>query len=84
MSSDTRERLAALEHEQWAHWMRYLFSRCEAIDAGPNGYALVISTEDVAHWQRQIDTSYADLTEREKDSDRVWADKVLAALEAAP
>lgn len=31
-------------------------------------------------WRRQIETAYADLTEAEKDSDREWADKVLALL----
>ena len=58
-----RERLAALEHEQWAHWTRYLLDH--------------LTPENVEHWRKQIDTPYEDLSEPEKQSDRVWADRVL-------
>jgi hypothetical protein len=70
-----RESLADVSHEIWAHWMRYLFSRCEDDDLG-----MVISRDDYLHWKRQIDTPYSELTEREKDSDREQADKILAVL----
>jgi hypothetical protein len=38
----------------------------------------------VQRWERQIATPYEELTETEKDSDREWADKVLALLESEP
>jgi hypothetical protein len=58
-----REELAALEHEQWMHWTKHQL-------ANP-------TPENVTRWERQCRTPYSALTEREKESDRVWADKVL-------
>ncbi|MEB3211477.1 MAG: hypothetical protein VKL39_08980 [Leptolyngbyaceae bacterium] len=63
---DVREQLAELEHQQWAHWTRYMLNN--------------LTPENIARWQQQIDTPYADLTEAEKASDREWADKVLAII----
>ena len=70
MMSELIEQLAAIEHERWADWQRYLHSKCSW---GPNG-GLTIPTELVARWERQIDTPYAGLSEQEKESDReqVW------------
>jgi hypothetical protein len=64
-----RERLAALEHEQWAHWTRHLLDH--------------LTPENVERWRRQIDTPYERLSEPEKQSDRDWADRVLKLVEAA-
>jgi hypothetical protein len=76
-AQDTRrEPLADVQHEIWSHWMRYLFTRGYELPGG--GYALHAS--DVERWRRQMTTSYPDLSEREKDSDREQADKVLAKL----
>ena len=61
------EKFAALEHEQWAHWTRYMLDN--------------LTPENIERWRRQIDTPYAQLTEAEKDSDRVWADKVAIIIE---
>jgi hypothetical protein len=58
-----REELAALEHEQWAHWTKYMLDN--------------LTEENIARWRKQIDTPYSELSEKEKDSDRVWADKVI-------
>ena len=74
---ELREALAEVSHEIWAHWMRYLFSRCETeiYNMGP-----IMNWSDANHWLIQIDTPYSDLTEREKDSDREQADKILVVL----
>ena len=64
--SGALERLAALEHEQWAHWTRYMLNN--------------ITIENVNRWRTQIETPYSELTEEEKGSDRKWARKVLEAL----
>lgn len=61
-----REALAALEHDQWAHWTKYMLDN--------------MTKENIARWKKQIDTSYEKLTEKEKDSDREWADKVWSLL----
>lgn len=76
---DVREALAAEEHERWARWQRYLHSCGEIRSDG----ALVIHADRIAHWERQINTPYAQLSEREKDSDREQVDAALSALEAA-
>src|SRR3990167_9008404 len=63
------ERLAALAHEQWAGWMRYLFAQCPELSNGSR----LIPAEWVARWVRQMKTPYAKLSEDEKDSDREGA-----------
>ncbi|MEL6222923.1 MAG: hypothetical protein AAFR31_09815 [Cyanobacteria bacterium J06627_8] len=62
-----REKLAELEHQQWAHWTRYMLDN--------------LTPENVERWRQQIDIPYANLSDTEKESDRQWADKVLALLE---
>ena len=82
-----RERLAALEHEQWAHIMACVLDMLHPIllsesRFGPYSYLNERAAfELVNRWKRQIVTAYADLTEQEKDADREWADMVLALLE---
>jgi len=60
------EALADKEHDSWARWMAWLFSRCSSAADG----SMTISPDDAARWQRQIATPYAALSEREKQSDR--------------
>ena len=66
MNPDMRELLANLEHQQWAHWTKYMLDN--------------LTEENIARWKKQIETDYSDLTEKEKDSDRVWADRVLKTI----
>ncbi len=61
-----RELLAELEHEQWAHWTSYVLSN--------------LTPENIERWKKQILTLYSELSEKEKDSDRYWADKSLVTL----
>jgi hypothetical protein len=74
---DTREQLAAYAHKAWSGWMEYLFSQCK-YDVETDTY--IIPQWAVNRWQRQILTSYSDLPEQEKDSDRAEADKMLAIV----
>ena len=57
------ERLAELEHEQWVHWTRYMLDN--------------LTPENIERWKGQIETPYSELSEKEKESDRVWARKVF-------
>ncbi len=60
------EKLAAIEHERWADWQRYMHEQCfRAINGN-----LVIPANLVEQWERQIATPYAALSEKEKNSDR--------------
>ena len=72
-----REHIANIQHEIWAHWMRYLFSVCQE---NPDG-SFTVPAEKAQRWLRQIDTPYTELSEPEKDSDREQADKILALLD---
>lgn len=60
------EELAHLEHDSWARWMRYLFSKCEQ---HPDGSVTIPATLR-QQWDRQAATPYEGLTEQEKESDR--------------
>ena len=72
-ANSLREQLAALEHEQWAHWTEYMLGVVEKLFKDESFEKI----PEVRRWRKQIDTPYAELTEEEKDSDRFWADKVL-------
>ncbi|MEH1855894.1 MAG: hypothetical protein V7L11_30490 [Nostoc sp.] len=63
---DFKERLAELEHQQWAHWTRYMLDN--------------LTTDNIERWRRQIEIPYAELSETEKASDRRWADKVIKLI----
>ena len=76
--SDLFEKLAAIEHERWADWQRYLHSKCGRI-VGTGG-SLAIPAELVEQWERQIATPYADLSEKEKESDREQVRKYLPLI----
>jgi hypothetical protein len=70
------ERLAAIEHERWSHWQRYMHSKCLA---QPDG-SLLIPADLVSRWEKQIATRYSDLDERGKESDRDQVRKYLPLL----
>lgn len=79
---DLVEVLAELEHEQWSHWINYQLKEC-AVD-------LETMTEEECeeardkweHWVDLAQAPYAKLSEKEKESDRVWARRVLATISA--
>lgn len=71
-----REKLANVQHQIWAHWMRYLFSVCEHNEDGSYTIPATMATR----WQRQIETDYDKLSDAERDSDREQADKVISVL----
>lgn len=71
-----REALASEQHEIWAHWMEYLFLKC---DQDPAGNA-IIPADLVRRWERQLRTPYQGLSEQEKDSDREQADRIIEVL----
>lgn len=60
------EKLAAIEHERWSDWQRYVHGLCTR---NPDG-SYTIPAPLVERWERQINTPYDQLTEAEKQSDR--------------
>lgn len=70
------ERLAAIEHERWAYWQRYVHDQCVRREDG----SLVIPAELAKRWGGQIDTPYTELTEEEKESDREQVQRYLPTI----
>ncbi len=73
------EELAAIEHERWAHWQRYLHSKGRRLTDG----SLVLPAELVRLWDTQVLTDYADLSDQEKQSDREQVRRYLPIVAAA-
>ena len=74
---DAREVLADIQHDIWVSLMAWVFDICPHNEDG----SVTIPANLVERWTRQIHTRYADLSEKEKDSDRAEADKTLRALQ---
>jgi len=70
------EDLAAVEHERWSHWQRYLHDQCSHAEDG----SLIIPRELAERWTRQATTDYIDLSETEKSSDREQVREYLRVL----
>lgn len=60
------DKLAALEHDQWAHWTKYFLEN--------------FTQENIERWKKQIETPFEKLTEKEKNSDREWALKAFKIM----
>lgn len=60
--------LANLEHDQWSHWIDYFYKN----DTSKNR----------DRWNKQMKTSYYELSEKERESDKEWANKVLMIIYA--
>ena len=73
------EQLAAVEHERWSHWQRYVHSKCVR---QPDG-SLLLPVDLVARWEKQIDTKYAELDDQERESDREQVRKYLPLIASA-
>jgi len=73
------EELAAIEHERWTHWQRYMHGKAVR---QPDG-GLLVPPELVAKWERQMATSYADLSASEKTSDREQVQRYLPVIAKA-
>jgi hypothetical protein len=73
------EELAAVEHERWSHWQRYVHSKCVHQADG----SLLLPADLVSRWERQIETKYADLDDHEKESDREQVRKYLPLIVSA-
>jgi hypothetical protein len=75
MNEELFEQLAAIEHERWSDWQRYVHGRCEKIvGSSETGEEVLrevkIPLDLFQQWERQINTPYSKLSELEKESDR--------------
>jgi len=95
--SDLRERLAAYAHDTWIGWMRWMMPKLSTrVPGGSDGEDLEGPLVVPAHgsmegWEprwrdesalsKTLRTAYHELSEKEKESDRDEADKMLALFE---
>jgi len=68
ISEELMEELAAIEHERWSKWHKW-------VRANWTG-------ENIARWDRQSETPYSALSESEKESDRREVRSYLPLLES--
>ena len=70
------EKLAALQHEIWSHWMKYLF---EVSTLNKDG-TVTIPADKVVRWKRQMNTDYENLSIEEQESDKEQSIKVIKMI----
>lgn len=64
MEEETFEKLADIEHQRWADWQKWCHEVLRKECPSPE------LEKVLKRWDRQINTPYSELTEKEKDSDR--------------
>ena len=75
------EKLAAHMHNVvWSGWVEYMLRTLEPV-LGTERDGMLNAWDAVERWKRQMTTTYADLTEDEKESDRDIAREILRILE---
>lgn len=80
-SKELRETLAAIEHQRWSDWQKYIHSLFLEHSNGEGKY-VCLSVEWFNRWERQIATPYSELSEKEKDGDREQVDRYWPFVEA--
>lgn len=79
-STEIREKLSELEHEQWIEWSKSLANLLEKVTGNiKHAEFNKASTELLAKihsWEKNW-KPYAELDEATKDFDRKWADKII-------
>lgn len=75
--AELREKLAAIEHERWADWQKWVHAQMTPVSHGH-----LLHHDIYQRWQRQIRTPYADLTDKEKASDMEQVDRYWPLIEA--
>lgn len=79
ISPELLERLAAVEHERWSHWQRYMH---EKATRNPDG-SLTVPADLASRWERLMETSYTELTDEERESDREQVRRYIPLIVAA-
>jgi hypothetical protein len=76
-TNDLLEHLAAIEHERWSHWQRYMHEKAYRNDDG----SLTIPADLVSRWDRLMSTPYSQLTDAERESDREQVRRYISLLQ---
>ena len=65
--------LAQYAHDAWSRWMKCLFTKGKLNKSG----SFTIKKDSVNRWQRQMNISFYDLPQEEKESDFTEAKTIL-------
>lgn len=86
MNEDILEKLSELEHKQWCEWSQAISFEISLLinildkfedDLSDDDLRTIFRIKDkLVHW-RSLRVPYSDLSEDEKDKDRVYAKKAL-------
>lgn len=77
-SEELRQKLAAIEHERWADWQKWVHDQGKI--TGDSPMDLLLPEATWKRWQRQIDTPYS--SDAEKASDLEQVDRYWPLIEA--
>jgi len=69
------EKLSDYAHRAWSNWMKYVFLNCNLHFVGGIPILIMDSSKE-ERWKRQIETPYEQLSEEEKESDRIQAREI--------
>jgi hypothetical protein len=83
VQDDLKQKLAAIEHQRWADWQEYMFDCAvtSGTDEGIGYRVLGWPKEQYDNWKRQIETPYAELSDKEKASDMEQVDRYWPLIE---
>lgn len=77
---ELKEKLAAIEHERWADWQKWVHKCFVVRRDRAMKYRTVLPVKLVERWNELIETPYEELTEAEKQSDREQVDRYFPLL----
>ena len=72
--NDRESKIADYAHSAWSGWMKYMFGKSVHNDDG----TITIPSWAVSRWTLQMNTSYKDLPEDMKESDREEARRIAS------
>lgn len=70
------EQLADIEHQRWSDWQKWCHKVLREECGSPE------LEKVLERWDKQIETEYKDLSEKEKDSDRVQVDRYFPVIKS--
>jgi hypothetical protein len=82
---ELREKLAAIEHERWADWQKWMHQKVvyayACYHCGDDASMFRLPVEAMHRWNKQIETPYSELSELEKASDMEQVDRYWHLIE---
>jgi hypothetical protein len=75
-TEELREQLAAIEHERWADWQKWMHKVIRENSPSPE------TLKVLERWDKQIATPYKDLSRKEQESDLEQVDRYWPLVEA--